>query len=443
MSGQFGLLRQKRFLPLFVTQFLGAFNDNVLKNSLVILIAFQGASMSSLPPEMMINLCAGLFILPFFLFSATAGQLADKFEKSRLIRLVKLMEIGIMFIAAIGFWLPNLWLLLTSLFLMGVHSAFFGPIKYSILPQHLREEELMGGNGLIEAGTFLAILLGTILGGVLIGMGENGRHYVSAACFFIAVAGYVASRNVPLAAPPEPQMRINWNLFTETWGNMRFARGNRSVFLSILGISWFWFYGATFLTQFPTYAKNYLGGGEGVVTLLLAIFSIGIGLGSLLCEKMSRKRIEPGLVPLGSIGLTLFAVDLFFATPQSLSATNISAMEFLSRPGSLRIVADLLLIGVFGGFYCVPLYALIQARSDPARRSRVIASNNILNAMLMVIAAALAIAVLGAGYTVPQLFVLTAVLNACVAAYIYTLRPEFIDRFFAWLARKPPPAEDA
>ena len=437
MSCQFKLLRERRFLPLFITQFLGAFNDNVLKNAMVILITFQGARMSSIDPALMVNACAGLFILPFFLFSATAGQLADKYEKSGLIRLVKQLEIGIMVIAAVGFWLPNLPLLLISLFLMGMHSTLFGPLKYSILPQHLHEDELIGGNALIESGTFLAILLGTLLGGTLIGLGEDGRHYASAACFTIAVLGYCASRGVPSAPAPAPELRVNWNPLTETWRNLGLTRENRSVFLAILGISWFWFYGAMFLSQFPSFAKDNLGGNESVVTLLLALFSVGIGLGSLLCEKMSRRQIEPGIVPLGSIGLTVFAIDLYFAAPAAGAAAGLSAAQFLAQAGSLRILADLVLIGVFGGFYCVPLYALMQTRSEASHRSRVIAGNNILNALFMVVAAVLAIVLLGAGCSVPQLFLITAILNTIIAAYIYTLRPEFINRFFKWLARKP------
>lgn len=437
MSGQFKLLSERRFLPLFITQFLGAFNDNVLKNAMVILITFQGVRMSGIDPALMVNACAGLFILPFFLFSATSGQLADKYEKSRLIRLVKILEICIMVIAAIGFWLPNLPLLLIALFLMGMHSTLFGPLKYSILPQHLYENELIGGNALVESGTFLAILLGTILGGTLIGLGENGRHYASAACFMIALLGYTASRGIPIAPPPVPGLRINWNPLTETWRNLRFTRQNRTVFLAILGISWFWFYGALFLSQFPSFAKEHLGGNESVVTLLLAIFSVGIGLGSLLCEKLSGKHIEPGLVPLGSIGLTVFAIDLYFAAPVAGSVSGLSAAQFIAQPGGLRILADLVLIGVFGGFYCVPLYALVQTRSEASHRSRVIAGNNILNALFMVVAAVLAIVLLGAGCSVPQLFLITALLNAFVAAYIYALRPEFITRFCRWLARKP------
>lgn len=433
MSGQFNLLREKRFFPLFLTQFLGAFNDNVLKNAMVILIAFQGAALSSIDPKLMVNACAGIFILPFFLFSATSGQLADKYEKSQLIRLVKVLEIGIMVIAAGGFLLPSLSMLLTSLFLMGLHSTLFGPLKYSILPQHLHEEEMIGGNALIESGTFLAILLGTILGGTLIGLGDSGPHYAALSCMITAIAGYAASRSVPKAAAPEPKMVINWNPFSETWRNLVFAKKNRAVFLSILGISWFWFYGALFLSQFPSFAKENLGGGESVVTLLLAIFSVGIGIGSLLCEKLSSHHVEPGLVPFGSIGLSLFAIDLYFASPATAGTTEIGAMQFLMQPGSIRVLLDLVLIGVFGGFYCVPLYALIQIRSEASHRSRVVAANNIVNALFMVVASILAMVLLSTGVTIPQLFLITAIINGFVAAYIYSLVPEFINRFFKWI----------
>ena len=435
MSSQFKLLTERRFLPLFVTQFLGALNDNALKNAMVILIAFQGAKMSNVAPALMVNVCAGLFILPFFLFSATSGQLADKYEKSQLIRQVKLLEIGIMVIATIGFWLPNLPCLLVALFLMGLHSTLFGPLKYSILPQHLHEKEMIGGNGLIESGTFLAILLGTILGGSLVALGEYGAHWASVACFAIAILGYLASRGIPVAPAPEPELAINWNPFTETWRNLAAVKQNRAVFLSILGISWFWFYGAIFLSQFPAYAKDYLGGGEGVVTLLLAIFSIGIGVGSLLCEKLSGHSVEPGLVPLGSIGLTVFALDLWFFSPET-GALGLGVSEFIARPGSIHVLIDLVLIGVFGGFYCVPLYALMQMRSDESHRSRVIAANNIVNAAFMVFAALLAIALLSCGATIPQIFLLTGIVNAGIALYIYRLAPEFIDRFVAWIFRR-------
>ncbi len=429
---QFDLLKQRRFGPFFGVQFLGAFNDNVFKNALVIMLTFQAASMTTMSSGLLVNLCAGLFILPFFLFSATAGQLADKYEKAFVTRLVKIFEIAIMIVGALGFYWLNLELLLIALFMMGMHSTMFGPVKYAYLPQHLKKEELVGGNGLIDAGTFIAILLGTILGGTLIGMQPHGSMWVSGTAIVIAVLGYWVSRSVPVSPAPSPDLKINWNPITETWANLKFLRTNRTVFLSILGISWFWFYGAMFLSQFPNYTKDVLGGGEHVVTLLLAVFSVGIGLGSLLCEKLSGHKIEIGLVPFGSIGLTIFAVDLFFASPTS-HGTALGAMAFMQQAGSWRVLFDLLMIGIFGGFYIVPLYALIQSRSEPSHQSRVIAGNNILNALFMVLAAGVAIFGLSFGLTIPQLFLLTALLNALVAIYIYTLVPEFLMRFLVWL----------
>lgn len=435
MESQFKLLTKRRFMPLFITQFLGALNDNMLKNAMVILIAFEGVRLSNVSPMLMVNICAGLFILPFFLFSATSGQIADKHEKSMLIRLVKSMEIGIMVIASLGFLLSNLYLLLLALFLMGAQSTLFGPLKYSILPQHLAENEMIGGNGLIECGTFLAILFGTILGGVLIAVGDSGSLWTAGACFMVAILGYLSSRSIPIAPAPEPNMTINWNPITETWRNLKALKQNRTVFLSILGISWFWFYGAIFLSQFPVFAKDYLGGNEGVVTLLLAIFSVGIGLGSLLCEKLSGHSVEPGLVPLGSIGLTVFAVDLWFFSPEA-GALGLGVSEFLARPASIHILIDLTLIGVFGGFYCVPLYTLMQTRSEESHRSRVIAGNNILNAAFMVVAALLAITLLSFGISIPQIFLIVGIINAGIAIYIYRLAPEFINRFLKWITGK-------
>jgi len=431
-NNQYRLLRERRFLPFFITQFLGAFNDNVYKNALVIMLAFHAASLTTLSAGTLVNLCAGLFILPFFLFSATAGQLADKYEKARIIRFVKLFEIGVMVIGTIGFLHRDLVLLITALFLMGLHSTVFGPVKYSILPQYLASEELVGGNGLVEMGTFLAILVGTMLGGVLIAT-NDGALYVSVAVLTIAAAGYLASRAIPNAPPAASDLRINWNPITETWANLKFTRTNRTVFLSVLGISWFWFYGATFLAQFPNYSKDVLHGDEHVVTLLLTTFSIGVGAGSLLCERLSGRKVEIGLVPFGSIGLTLFALELYFASPHAATGGVVGAGEFLGQPRNWRIVADLALIGMFGGFYIVPLYALIQSRAERSHQSRVIAGNNILNALFMVVSAGMAIGLLHLGFTIPQIFLATALLNAAVAAYIYTLVPEFLMRFLIWL----------
>lgn len=432
-TSQFRLLIQRRFGPFFLTQSLGAFNDNIFRNALIILLTFGVAGLSAEQVNLYVNLAAGLFILPFFLFSATAGQIAEKYEKSRLIRFVKLFEIAVMALAVIGFLTGSVALLMSLLFLMGAQSALFGPVKYSILPQHLHETELVGGNALVEAATFLAILLGTMLGGWLIAT-TAGPQWVAAIVVLIAVLGYWASRGIPLAPAAAPDLRINWNPLTETWCNLRFMQTNRTVLLSVMGISWFWFYGAIFLSQLPNYAKLHLGGDATVVTLLLTVFSLGIGLGSLLCERLSGHKVEIGLVPLGSIGLTLFGIDLYFAVPDVLATSVVSAGEFLKSPGNHRILWDLGLIGLFGGFYIVPLYALIQTRSEPSHRSRIIAGNNILNAAFMVTAALMAVAFLQlAGLSIPQLLLVTALMNVAVAIFIYSLVPEFLMRFLVWL----------
>ena len=430
---QFQLLRERRFAPFFWTQFLGAGNDNVYKNALVIFVAFQAATLTTLSSNDLVNIAAAVFIAPFVLFSATAGQVADKYEKSRLIRFIKLFEIAIMIVGAVGFYRRDLFLLFLGLGLMGVHSTIFGPVKYAILPQHLRSHELIGGNGLVEMGTFVAILLGEIVGGLVIAIKPEGPMLAGATAIAIAVAGYLVSRGIPTTPAVAPELRINWNPFTETGRNLRFAYGNRVVWLSMLGISWFWFYGATYLTQFATYTKDVLGGDEHVATLLLAIFSIGIGIGSLLCERLSGHKVEVGLVPFGSIGLSVFAVDLYFAS-RGLAPGGLSGIDgFIGVPAHWRIVADLVLLGMFGGFYIVPLYALIQERSDPAHRSRIIAANNILNALFMVACAGIALGLLKAGLTIPELFLATGLMNAVVAVYIYSLVPEFLMRFLAWL----------
>jgi hypothetical protein len=430
---QFRLLGERRFGPFFATQLLGAFNDNVFKNALVILIAFQAAGLAGLAPEVTVNLAGGVFILPFFLFSATAGQFADKYDKARIMRLVKLAEIAIMAIAAVGFVRGDVVTLFAALFLMGVHSTVFGPVKFAILPQTLREEELVGGNALVETGTWAAILLGTILGGLLVAWPAGPTVLVPAVTLAVAVLGYAASRFVPPAPPPAPGLRVDWNPAAETWRNLRFLYGNRTVFLSILGVSWFWFYGALLLAQFPAFAKGWLGGDAVVATALLTVLAVGIGAGSLACERMSGHKVEIGLVPFGAIGLTLFALDLFLASPSTRPESAVGLGAFLAQPGAIRILADIGLIGLFGGFFIVPLYALILSRSDPEHRSRVIAGNNIVNAAFIVAAALIGALFLQLGATVPQLFLLTALLNAAVAAFIFSLVPEFLMRFLAWL----------
>ncbi len=433
-KNQFELLKEARFGPFFVTQSLGAFNDNLFKYALIMLITFQVTDAGFFNSNTLINLASGLFILPFFLFSATSGQLADKYEKAWLIRRFKLLEIAIMVVASVGFYTGNIPLLIMLLFMMGLQSTLFGPVKYGILPQHLTEEELVSGNGMVSMGTFLAILLGTMAGGILIGL-SHGALLVSGLIIGVACLGYWTSRGIPVAKPPDLGLQINWNPLTETVRNIDFARRNRTVFLSILGISWFWLLGSAYLTQLSNYTKLTLGGNEQVVTVLLTLFSIGVGVGSLLCERMSGHKVEIGLVPFGSIGLSLFGIDIFFATPDvSASGPLLNAGEFLRSPENWRVMVDIFFLGIFGGFYIVPLLALVQQRSDPSHRSRVIAANNILNALFMVGAAVLAIVLLNvAGLTISQLFLVIALLNAGVAVYIYTLVPEFLMRFLVWL----------
>jgi 1-acyl-sn-glycerol-3-phosphate acyltransferase len=432
-NSQFKLFGQRRFMPFFMTQGLGAFNDNIFKNALAAALVFESSRLGGLNTDQLVNLSAMLFILPFFLFSALFGQFADKYEKSVQIRRVKLFEVLIMLLAALGFWLNNVSLLLFVLFLLGLQSTIFGPIKYGILPQILRPQELVGGNALIEMGTFVAILAGTIAGPQLAGIDVAWPYWVCLACLLVALAGYLYSLRVPVAEPVAPDLRINWNLFSESVRNLKFLNENRVVLNSVLGISWFWFFGAIFLVQIPSYSQNVLGGDENLMSALLALFIIGISAGSLLCERLSGRQVEIGLVPFGAIGLTLFGLDLYFASPATAPA-GVTVLGFLSDVANWRIVVDLLLIGTFGGFYIVPLYALVQARSAPDHRSRVIAGLNILNALFMVVAAILAMLILGpAGLSIPDLFLISAILNAVVAIYIFSLVPEFLMRFMVWL----------
>ena len=430
---QYELLRQRRFAPFFWTQFLGAGNDNVFKFAFTILVTFHAAEFGGFDPKTAAFLIGAVFIAPFVLFSATSGQLADKLEKSRLIRFVKNLEIGIMLLAAAGFVGHQTGLLFAATFLMGLHSTLFGPVKYAYMPQHLDERELVGGNGLVEMGTFVAILLGTMAGGTMAAVSGAGPELVAFACVGLAILGRVAAAFVPHSPAADPGLEINWNPFSETWNNIKLAKSNRAVFLSMLGISWLWFFGATFLTSFSPFSKDVLGGDEAVVTLLLGVFSFGIGTGSMLCERLSGRKVEIGLVPFGAIGMTVFAADLYFASPASNPGAMTGIGTFLSIGGSWHVLIDLFLLAMFGGFYSVPLYALIQTRCEPSHRARIIAANNILNALFMIVSALLAAVLLGNGMSIPELFLVTAVLNALVAIYIFSLVPEFLMRFLVWM----------
>jgi 1-acyl-sn-glycerol-3-phosphate acyltransferase len=422
------LLRHRRYWPLFWTQFLGAFNDNLFKNALVILVTFRAMRMAGLTADQLVALAGLMIVLPFVLLSAHAGQLSDKLPKASLMRAVKVAEIGIMGVGAIGLWLGSLPLLFTVVLLMGVHSTVFGPSKYSILPQLLPEHELLAGNALVEMGTNLAILAGTVLGGVLISL-PHGEAYVAVASLVAAGAGLATSRWIPDVPAQNPTLAIAVDPVTPTLQILGLTVKVRSVWLSILGISWFWAFGAAFLSLFPGWTKDVVHGDEHVATLFLTMFSVGIAIGSVLCERMSRRGLELGLVPIGSFGMSLFTFDLFLVgEPWHADPTGpIGLVSFLGRPMAWRILGDLAGVAVFGGFFIVPLYTLMQLRTDPGERSRVVAGNNIINSIFMVIAA-LAQTWAITRVSTWQFFGILAVVNAIVAAYIYTVLPEFFWR---------------
>lgn len=430
MPDSIKLLSSQRFRPFFLTQLTGAFNDNLYKNGLTILIAFQAANLSQDDSNTLVNIAAFLFILPFFLFSPIAGQLADKHEKSMLIRRIKLLEIGIMILGAIAFILENVTMLIAILFLMGTQSALFGPVKYSLLPQALKPGELVGGNAMVEFGTFIAILIGLIVSVYVIDLGNAAIAFavVATACL-----GYWASRGIPALSAAAPDLQISFNIPRQVVQILRDARENRTVFYSVMGISWFWFVGITYMTQLPNFARYELGGDQQVYVLLLAMFSIGIGAGSFLCEKLSGRLVEIGLVPIGSLGLTLFGIDLYFNQGLSPGGDLLTPTQFLAQGWSLRVCFDIIMLGVSGGLYIVPLYALIQQRSDARKCSRVIAANNVLNALFMVVAALYGAFALYIGVSIPLLFLIMALMNAAVAMFIFLLVPEFIMRLLIWL----------
>jgi 1-acyl-sn-glycerol-3-phosphate acyltransferase len=432
---QFALLGQRRFAPFFWTQFLGAANDNLFKFAFTVLVTYQ-LRVQWLEPAMAGLVIGALFILPFLLFSATSGQLADKYDKAVLIRFVKWLEIAIMVVAAWGFHATSVAALLGCVFLLGLHSTLFGPVKFAYLPQHLDERELTGGNGMVEMGTFVAILLGNVVGGLLVAVPQVGTQYVAATCLALAVLGRATSQFVPTSPATDAQLRINWNPFTETWRNLKLAHGNTVVFRSLLGISWMWFFGAVFLSQFPSFAKEVLHGNEQVASLLLVVFSVGIGIGSLLCETLSRRHVEIGLVPLGAIGMSVFAIDLYFASRGLPAATTMGVREFASQAGHWRVMADLALLSLFAGLYSVPMYALIQLRARPSHRARIIAANNILNALFMIASSVIAGLLLKAGFSIPQVFLAVGIANAVVAFYIFMLVPEYLLRFVAFIASR-------
>jgi 1-acyl-sn-glycerol-3-phosphate acyltransferase len=426
MSGhnQFALLRQRRFLPFFIVQGLGAFNDNVYRQAIIGLLFYLGVAESE--RTLYTNLAPALFILPYFLFSALAGQIAEKLEKSRLIVITTTMEIVIMTLAAVGFLTESLPVLLVALFCTGLQSTLFGPVKYSVLPSVLRPEELTGGNGLVEMGTSMSILTGMIVGGLVFTLaGTHGPIVAATAVIALAICGNLAARMIPKVDAGAPDLKINWNPIPESLAVLRNA---------ILGVSWFWFVGTILTAQLPSYAVTNLGGEPTLYIFALALFSVGTGVGSLLCEKLSARTVEIGLVPLGAFGMTAFLLDLYFARAGEATAQGLSVTQFVHQAGSIRIIVDLLGIGLFTGFFVVPLFALIQSRTPKSEMSRVFAALNIQNSGFIVAAAVLGLLTQRLlGWTIPQLFLALAIANAVVAIYIFTIVPEFLMRFLSWV----------
>ena len=438
-QSQFHLFTQRRFLPFFVTQFLGALNDNLFKNALLVIVVSSAIAGADSSTNFTTNLAAGLFILPFFLFSTTAGLLADKYDKALLIRRIKFAEIIIMLAGCFALWTQNISIMLVILFFLGVQSSFFGPIKYSIIPQHLSADELLGGNAQVGMGTFVSILMGTLIGGWVVTF-EQGPILVGAMTVVVAIIGWLCSRQIPEAAAENSDIVIGLNPIRQARENFALAKKDSTVFYCILANSWFWLYGGSFLTQVPNFAVTVLNGHPTLISILLAAFIVGVAIGSLLCNKLSGGKVEPGLIPLGAIGLTVFAVDLFFSSNAfqfaNQSAVGILPSEFFSLSGGIRVGFDLMFIGLCGGLFIVPLYSMIQQRSASNVRARVLSVNNICNAFYMVVGSLIGILFLSIlGWSIPEFFLAIALLNVLFTGFIFYRVPEFLQRFKAWVSR--------
>ena len=437
----FHLFAQRRFLPFFITQFLGALNDNLFKNALLVIVVSGAVAGSDSNTNFITNLAAGLFILPYFLFSTTAGQLADRYDKALLIKRIKVAEIILMVAGCYALWRADINLMLGILFALGVQSAFFGPIKYAIIPQHLSADELLAGNAQVGMGTFVSILVGTLIGGWLV-TADQGPMYVGVLATVLAIIGWLSSRHIPNApaTAAAQQGTLTLNPLTVARGNLKLARKNPTVFYCIIAISWFWLYGGSFLTQVPNYAVTVLKGHPTLISMLLGAFIVGVAIGSLLCHRLSKGQVEPGLVPIGGLGLSVFAVDLFFTSGLYQAAnTDLSAvlpLTFIALADGIHILLDLMFIGMFGGMLVVPLYSMIQQRTEDETRARVLSVNNIINAIFMVIGALLGMLFLSIlGWSIPQFFLAVALMNAVFLSAIFALDRIFIERVMAWVSK--------
>ncbi|MFV8439465.1 MFS transporter [Vibrio owensii] len=424
----------KRFFPYFVTQCLGALNDNIYKNVLLLMVTYSQIDSLPMSVDLFVNLAAGLFILPFFLFSAHAGAIADNMDKAKLIRRLKLIELVIMSCAATAIMTQSAILMLVLLFMTGTQSAYFGPVKYALLPQALKSDELVKGNAWVEIGTFLSILIGTLSAGLLLAI-PNGMLIASCIVITLSLLGFLSSANIP-SLPSKKSDQVKFEPITGLKKTLKLAQKQRGIWMSILAISWFWFMGATYLTQFPNFAREHLFADSTVVSLLLALFSVGIATGSWLCEKLSFNQVELGILPFGILGLTIFSADLLWAVPaiESFPSQYYDVQSFVAQSSHIRVMIDLFLVGVSGGVFIVPLYAFIQSRSEEGECAQSIAANNIMNALFMVASAAVSILVLSVlEFSIVELFAILAVGNFIVAIYVYRQVPEFTQRFVSYL----------
>lgn len=430
------IYKNPRFIPFFWTQFFGAVNDNCFKNALAVIITYRGIQIAGMEPNAIVAMATGIFIFPFFLFSATAGQLADKYEKSFLIRLTKWSELMVMAVASFGFFTENFVLLLMALFFMGAQSAVFGPLKYGIIPNLVKESELVSANAYVEIGTYLAILLGTVAGGIASGI-TDFELIITIGILLVAALGIVSSWFIPATQINSPELKVDWTILKPTWEIISYILPNRPILNTILGISWFWFLGAGMLAVMPAFSKDTLHAGEQVVTAFLALFTVGIAVGGILCERLSFKRVEIGLIPFGSIGMSIFLIDLWLAgnawAPFTAESARFQILDLVSRAGGWRILADLLLIAFFGGLFIVPLYAFLQYRGEQKHLARIIAGNNIISAMFMVASAGFVALLFVLDVKVPEIFLILSLVNIGVAVYIYSLVPEFTLRFLSWM----------
>ncbi len=425
------LLYKRSFAPFFCTQFLGAFNDNFFKTAVLTALTFDTVSWTSININLLNNLIAGIFILPFFLFSASAGQIADKFEKSQLIRIIKVAEVIIICIASIGWYTHNIIILMLAIMAMGIQSAAFGPIKYSYLPQHFDSEELLMGNGIIQMGTFAGILIGQILGAIIVFIKIWEIEIITIFLIFISILGLIFSKFIPISKPNCPSLRINPNPLSEIIHNLKYVYKNKKIFIAMLANSWFWFFGAIYLTQFPAFTKKILNGEPEIFSVLLSSFSLGIGVGAVLCQKISTVKTQNGLIFLGSLGLTIFGIDLFFASSYDFYSEKNNISMFLN-PWGLRIAIDCILLGISAGLYIVPLIFLIQTQSDSEYLSRIIGGMNILNSFFMVLAAIVAIIILKFGFFIHQIFLFTSILNFVLLLILSVISRDYPKAFINW-----------